>query len=398
MKKVLVKVYHPDNSFINVLQNVTFAGFTKEINAGLGNCILEVGFAFDYIGNEIKLGNNVEILISDKETTTLTDGYLLIYSGYISKYTPWIKDAKEGITVELLGHYTKLSTDILRDSTQTSLYTKAVDGITNVLIDMSPAEISDVIKGIIYRYISEATQSVKMLYDGNTIQDTGCDVEYTFEAKTYRNAIDKLVSAAPPWWFWYFDEFFNFYFKVKPTTPTHTFIMGKHFQNLKVSQDMEKVRNVLLIWNGESSIENAIYRRYENIASSNIFGQRTELLYDFGIGDTTTADNIGHKFVDENGIQEITITCDILDSNENNFGYDIESIKPGDTCRFIGFNEAFADVIRDNMLISKVGYTLNKVELTVEATKGGILEWQKQTSKKVDDLSFEGMPEDYVVA
>jgi hypothetical protein len=394
MKNVAIKVYLPDGTFIKILENVKFEGFTKEINAGLGSCILEIGEAFDYTGREISLGNIVEVLISDKDTVSLDDGYVLVYTGYISKYSPYISGGKEGIRVELLGHYTKLSLDILKNGTQTSLYTKTTDGLTTTLADISSAEIVDVIKAIIARYIAET--GGKMLYSGNTITaNAGVSVEYTFESKTYRESLDKLLSMTPANWYWYFDENFNFYFREKATTPKHTFIVGKHFENLTVEQDMEKVRNLFLLWNGEDGTSK-IYKLYTGTSSIGIYGRRLESFYDYSIGDETTADAIGNKFINEAGEQEIKVICDIIDNNESdNRGYDIESIQPGDTCRFVGFNEAFADIFRDNMMISKVVYSLNKVELTIEISKGGLTEWQSQTSKKVDDLTFVNMPETY---
>jgi hypothetical protein len=49
------------------------------------------------------------------------------------------------------------------------------------------------------------------------------------------------------------------------------------------------------------------------------------------------------------------------------------------------------------MLITKVVYSPNKVELTIEVQKAGIIDWQSQTSKKVDEINSTGSPDTYTV-
>ena len=129
MKNLSIKVFSPSGGFIKEWFNFSFSGFTKEINAGLGECIVNLFEKFDYTGSELKLGNGIEIWISDKQTLA-TEGMFLIYSGYISLYEPFVDGGKEGITIHVLGHYTKLSLDILKNGSQTTLYTETSAGIT----------------------------------------------------------------------------------------------------------------------------------------------------------------------------------------------------------------------------------------------------------------------------
>jgi len=65
-----------------------FGEFTKEINAGLGECIIDLAVKFDYQGTELSIGNVVDIIISDKDTTN--EGFRKIYSGYISTIEPFV--------------------------------------------------------------------------------------------------------------------------------------------------------------------------------------------------------------------------------------------------------------------------------------------------------------------
>jgi len=383
MKNITIRVSRPDGSFLKDWSNATFETFTKEINAGLGVCEIELGEKFDYEGNDLSLGNTVEILVSDKETVDLPGGYQLIYSGYISMYKPWVKGKKEGITVWLLGHYTKLALDVWKDGTTTTF------DYTGGAVDFG-----QMFRNLMDRYIAE-TVNPKLSYTAGSLQLTSTTGKYLFEMKTYREGIDKIKSMAPANWFWYVDELGLVYFRLKPTTPTHTFVFGKHFSKVNVERSMEKIRNALLFWNGETD-GTKIYKFYEDVASVAQYGRRLLKYFDYKVGDETTADIIANKFLAENKEPAIKVVCEILDNNENDInGYDIESINPGETCVFKGFNEQFADIFRENMLITKVVYSLNKVELTIEIQKVSLIEWQDRTSKDVDDINSNGSPADY---
>jgi hypothetical protein len=87
-----------------------------------------------------------------------------------------------------------------------------------------------------------------------------------------------------------------------------------------------------------------------------------------------------------------------LDNNGNEGkGYDIESINPGDTCSFYGFDADVNDLLRDNMIITKVNYTLDKVELEVQIVKSGMLDTQSKQTIKIGEITSGGLkvPESY---
>jgi hypothetical protein len=159
---------------------------------------------------------------------------------------------------------------------------------------------------------------------------------------------------------------------------------------------MEKVRNFLLVWNGENGAAK-VYKHYENDDSITQYGRRSEASNDYGIDDVDAADLIGIKFLAENGQPEVKVNCSIIDNNGSDKGYDIESIQPGDTCSFYGFANGLAETFRDNMLITKVVYSLDKVDIEVEAIKSGLLDFQDQQGKEINDIGTGGLqiPETY---
>ena len=390
MKQVSIKVYSPAGELLKDWTNMAnFGEFTKEINAGLGECIIDLAVKFDYQGTELSIGNVVDIIISDKDTTN--EGFRKIYSGYISTIEPFVDGKKQGITVRILGHYTKLSLDYLKDAETIRLYSDETNGITTIASG-TVADIGLILRGILNRYRAE-TINPKIWYSLASIPNVNQDALYSFRLVTYRNAIDRIVSMLPSGYFWYVDEDGLFSIKSKPTTPTHIFKFGKHFKSIKIEKSLEKLRNFILVWDGKPD---GVFKSYSDAYSITKYGRRCQVIQDNSIGDENTMDKIGRKFLAENKDQQVSITCEIIDNNLDSInGYDIDSVQAGDTCRFVGFDNSIVDVIKDNMLITKVAYSLNKIKLEVEPIKMEIADNQKKLKLKVDDISTLEVPASY---
>lgn len=388
MKNIAIKVYSPDGVFLKEWKNGKLDGFTKEINSGLGECLVTLGEKMDYEGLDLALGNILEVLVADKNTS---EGYERVYSGYISMIEPIIDGFQEEILVHTLGHHTKLSLDILKDGNQVVLYSDPTTGLTTT----SPGSAADtglIMRAIIQRYREEATNPL-IFYTNASIPLTSETAVYNIALKRHREAIDSIASMLPVGYFWYCDENGLFSAKPKPTTPTHTFQFGKHFKSINIERSIEKIRNSLLIWNG---LETGIFKIYEDAVSIAKYGRRFELLTDYGIDDATSADKIGNRYIAENKNPSVKLTCEIIDNNIDGInGYDIESIQPGDTCRFVNFDSGVSNILEDNMLITKVEYRFDVAIIEIELQKGGIVDWQQKTAKKVEALASYSCPEVY---
>ena len=245
------------------------------------------------------------------------------------------------------------------------------------------------------RYRAETTNP-KLNYTTKTIQKTNTTTKYKFEMLTYREGIDILRSLAPADWFWYVDELGLVYFKPKPTSPAHQFVFGKHFTKVRVERSMEKIKNAVLFlaykWDGT----NTLYKLYTNAGSVRDYGRRLRKMRDDRIKATTDADKMAQGFIANHKDPDIKVIAEIVDNNESdNFGYDIESINPGDTCEFKGFDETFADVFGGNMLIRKVDYSLDKAIITIEPMRGGIVQRTEDINKRVDSFERKDVPTSY---
>jgi len=405
-KQLLAKVSTPGGTQLAVWSDFAFRGFVKELNAGPGECLITLPENFDYSEVDVNEGNFVDIEVSDWDTQnakTPGDPTVLIYSGYISRTWSRIDESGEKLEITLLGHYTKLGTDVLKNGAQTTLYSEPTAGLTITAGDLDAADIGLMMRALLDRYIAE-NPGTKISYEIGDIPDASLTVTYSLEQKTYREAMEKLKDLAPAGTHYYVETSGKVKFKPMLSTPTHKFIFGKHFKSVTVERSMEKIRNFLLVWNGENGASQ-VYKHYEDDASVLQYGRRMATLNDYGIDDENAADALGAKFLAENKDAGIKVNCSISDNNGANIGsdglpvsgYDIESIQPGDTCQFVGYDPDFAEIFRDNMLITKVDYYLNRVDLEVEIIKSGILDFQEQQRRDIGDIGSGGLkiPESY---
>ena len=322
MKTIHFEIYKPDGTLLKSRwENAKFIDFTKKLNGGLGPCLIELGEAFDYQDETLTLNNEIQIWIEDKDTGS---NGKLIYSGYISNIFRSIDEGEEKVLVNLLGYYTRLGQDIWKNGTTTTFNYSG-----------SATDIGTIFRSLIDRYIAE-TINPKITYSKDTIKTTGTTTEFKFEFLTYREAIDILRSLAPSNWWWYVDEHGTIYFKSKTTSPIHNFISGKHFKSIRVERSMEKVKNAVFFYDDVGNL----LKLYTDDGSVKDYGRRSIKIFNDRIGVATDADKIGESFVLEHKDPDIKIIAEIIDNNEDDqFGYDIESINPGDTCSFLGFDE-----------------------------------------------------------
>jgi len=391
MKTFTYKVYDNNDGFKGVLDNVQFVGFTKIINGGLGECILKVGESFSDFGeyDKIALNNYVEILVSDEDTAVSDDQKdVIIYSGYISKYENWMNGHQEGVNVYLLGYSTKLSQDLLKDTGDNKLtfYTNAASGISTTA-PAAAVDVGEIVRALIDQYKAENSNE-KISYTAETLDDsTGTTRTFTYEMMTYRKALDLTLSLAPSDWWWYIDADNLFHFKTKPTSPTHSFILGRHFSKVRIEKGMEKIKNRVLFWDGTNPA--TVCKLYGDDASLTDYDSRVEIMIDYvqRAAGATEADSISEAFITEHKDPDINVVVTIIDNNEDsNFGYDIESIEPGDTCQFLGFKEGVSDSFKENMLITRVDYTPNAATLTIEPMKMGVVPQVNNNSSNIHSI------------
>lgn len=379
MKTYHFEIYNSRGRLLsNRWENAKFIGFDKIINGGFGPCIIELGEDFKWANESLYLNNEVQIWIEDKDTGN--DGKL-IYRGYISNYARILEEHSEKIIVYLLGYYTKLTQDIWK-SGATTTFDYSIIGAT---------DIGTIFRGLLDRYIAE-TANPKLNYSKDSISLTSTTTEFKFEMLTYREGIDMLRQLAPTDWFWRVDENGTVWLKSKPTDPTHRFTLGRHFSKVRIERSTEKIKNALLFYDDASNL----LKLYTDDGSILDYDRRVTKVMNDRIGVSTDADKIAEAFIAEHKDPDVKVIAEIVDNNEDDeLGYDIESINPGDTCVFEGFDESVGDILKYNMLITHVEYTLDKAIITIEPLSAGVIARSENINERVDAIEREGVPTSY---
>jgi hypothetical protein len=381
-KKVFVKVYKNNGSYITTWSDASISGFTKTINGGLGQLTIQLARPFENFGedDDVKFNNEVQVWISDRDTSSTG---VKIYSGYISSYNPFIDGKNEGVSITCLGYSTKFSKDYYKSG-------------STVKITHNSTDPSQIIRNMIDSFRTERNNP-KINYGTGTVDNTGTSVSYTFGLKKYNEVLDIVVGLSPSNWWWYVDASNTIYFKHKSDVPNHRFIFGKHFKRVDVNKNMENVKNFYLFWNGlMSTDEFYIFKKYEDTTSISNYDRSSDYKSDGRVFIDETADGWGNSFIEENSDPEVRVKVEIIDNNgSEKLGYDIESIEPGQTCSFLGFNDSTSKTFEVNMQIMSVEYTLNSAVLELEKITPNVGKELNNKDRDINNLYQSDIPESY---
>jgi hypothetical protein len=176
-----------------------------------------------------------------------------------------------------------------------------------------------------------------------SIELTGNVVSYTFNTATYLQALEKIVELCPAGWYFYVDANNIFHLKQKAAEADHVLVIGKHLSVVKPQKRIENVKNEVLF------VGNGIYKRYVRSGSQSSYGRRVHVMQDNRVSQVGTADIMANTFLDNNESVEIRTKIRIIDSNStnDNTGYNIESIKPGQLIRIEGFGTNYPETLFD---------------------------------------------------
>ena len=396
-KNAIVNIYTPTGILLRTIGNFNDVKFTKSLNGGLSECAFQTDMKFDYGGSDLLLFNEVEIRITDGDTVTQQGDAQsrIIYTGYISMIEREANAKGEMVTIHALGYYSLLALDVLKNGSQTTLYSNTSAGLTATLGSQGAADVSLMVRAIIQQYLTNSVNP-RISWDAQDIPLTGTTATYSFEQMTYADAIDALRGMAPSGTYWYVNERNKLTFKPKSATPIHKFVFGKHFSIVHVEHSLEKVRNGILLWNGQTGA-GSIYTHTEDAASIGMYGRRIATDNNYGMANSNASTLLATRFLADNKTPDVKVTVTIVDNNlalddkGDQLGYDIESIQPGDTCSFYGFSPGFDDIFRDNMIITSVDYSFDTAVVTIEIVKSSLDDLNVTYGKQIDALGTGGI-------
>lgn len=377
-KRYLYKIYDTSNVLISTLSDfVDLPQFTSYINSGLGQLTFRLPrsiFSFDE-GNSIAQNNRVDVVCYDME------GENIIYSGYISKYAPSLDKGRQFIIVTCLGYVT-----------QTERF-MAEDASGNTTLTYLSKDPNFILKDILDKFTAAGGLPD---YTGSSTTNTGTSVSYAFNTYTVKEVLDKVIELAPVGWYYFINALNVVTFKSKDATANHTFVLGKDISTIIPEKSVENMVNRIYFTGGDvSGVQ--FYKKYSRAGSISTYGLYAQKVVDGSVTVETTADIIAGSILDRCDAPEVRTTLVIRDSNAGLGGYDIESIKPGDTCKIIGLKSqdtslwdvatwdtstwdySLEEVSSTVQQIMKVTYDPHQVTLEVSSRLPNI-------SKRVEDI------------
>jgi len=298
--------------------------FRMVINGGPGELIVQLDRTFDDFGEDVdvKLFNRVEVWCFDRDSVN----GVRIYNGYISGYRPIFEGSRDYVEITLLPYVAQLGSIMLRTET----------GATEV--SQSTLDPSTIAKNVIdYARADGAIVS----YTDSTVDDTATVVSYTFQSNTVKEALDKIIELTPENWYWRMDADNMFYLKLSNINKAdYNFLIGKHISGMEIWRRGEDIINRIYFVGGETAGVN-LYRVYSNSGSISSYGIHAYKYVDQRVTLTGTADILANRILNKKKDPEVRTIITLLDNNghPDNIGYDIESVKPGQTFRIRNMKE-----------------------------------------------------------
>jgi hypothetical protein len=347
-KKYTLKVYDKaGTTFLGTYGQLSDYSFSSTINGGVGELRISLPRKFDEYNTDgtVALLDHIQLWVQDNDSNGVK-----IYSGYIDEIERKVTGSQEVVIITCLGYTSRLGFSVDTDG-------------TNAVIKRNSQDPTAIIKDIIDKYIANYTNPF-INYTASSTENTGLTVTYQSDTKYCVESIERIRQMAGANWYWYVDADNVLYFKSKPTTPTHTFIMGKDISELTVKSVASDIKNALYFWNGlQATDANFLQKRYYSPSSIASYWERAEKNTDSRIEVNATALAYGDAFIEANKAPNSTITFQVKDNNFGN-GYDIESVKCGDTCRILNVGDS--DLYNGNFQITSIFYTPEYITVTVE--------------------------------
>ncbi len=194
---------------------------------------------------------------------------------------------------------------------------------------------SEILKDLLDRF-TQSSVGGKLDYATGSIDATGISVDYVFSNVTYQEAFKKVIDMCPFGWFIRTGADDIVYLKAKSSTADHIFTLGKDILGFEPEKRIENVINTLYFFGGDDGTGKKLFKKYTRSGSVSSYGVYAQRVSDESVHDIGTMDDIAGRILDNLDSPEIRVVLKILDdNNDQGKGYDIDTIKVGDTCRIV---------------------------------------------------------------
>jgi len=378
-KQVFFKTYDTSGTIKGIFfgnqsagsDTLAFGQFSNSLNGGIGDISVVVPRKFDGYNKDgaIEIGYKIEGWIADKEAPQGTR----IFSAKIQKINTKVSN-EETVSLNCSGYVHELALD------------KAEQSSNTIIFDYPSQDISETVKDIIDDYRTNNTNPA-INYSASSISSTGKTALIKCNMNTPLELLNKCKDEADSDWFWFIDENNILYFKEVSTTPDHYFILGKDIIELNPEKTMMQLVNGYIITNGQNADDpNCIQKLYSDSTSITTYGRRFKKIRDDRYSaNSNTADEVGARKVALTKDPTYQITYRIIDSNQAG-GYDIESIKPGDTCKPLNL-QGDSEWL-DTRIITSTTYNIGSIDVVTEDIESYVSRILDDGSKVRDTIQY----------
>jgi len=317
-KKFVYKEYYSDTDIRPVWGDeiISEPTFRTTINSGPGELRVRLQRDFDAFGegDDVELNRKIDLYVYDRDEP---DGKL-IYRGYISGYAPILNKGEQYIEITILGYIADARNRVLKDS----------NGYT--ALQYYSEDPSNIFKDIIDKYRADGGE---LKYTASSVDTTNTTVTYTFNVNTVEDALEKTIELAPYEWYFLIAPDSTCYLKERSSSADHKLYIGKHISYMSPARRLEDVVNRVYFIGGTPEGEEQLYRVYSSSSSISEWGLREIKKTDQRVTLTSTADTKANRILNDRSAPTIRTVLRVVDNNgeDENMGYDIESINPGDT-------------------------------------------------------------------
>lgn len=201
---------------------------------------------------------------------------------------------------------------------------------TNVNV-FSQTDPADIVRTAIDDYNARGG---RVTYTNTSIEDTGLTVTHTFKFNTYFDIVDKCLEFSPAFTYWYIDPATNIlYFKQRSDSVDHTFILGKHIEDLTIGYSLEGIKNAVYFSGGDDGTGQNILVTETSPVSISKYGQWLDQPSDNRVTTETSGELITQAIIGEFSEPKFQISFKIFNNK-----YDVHSIFIGDMIRFANAN------------------------------------------------------------
>lgn len=306
--------------------------FRATVNSGQGNLNIRLKARFDSPPSWASLNNFIKVYWVKVENGVQTDG--LLYTGFITRVEHVLRGSSEFMNVSTLALGSLTSLALYKDGSSFDVVKTSVD----------PAVIATDI-------VTKANTQIggSWLSSGSNVVNVGTTVSYIYEKSYWFEALNETLSFTGGNYYWYIDESGELYFKPYGGSPDHKFNITKNVNEIIVENNAELITNESSVFNGTDT-----YSQTDATSITNYF-KRDEWKNDENL-DAVTAGQYVNGRVANNKDSKIQVLVEI------NTSYDLESIRPGQTCSFFGLDIG-STLLGSNMKIVSVEYNEDTVTL-----------------------------------